>query len=561
MRSAEYWAGRMELLNEAQLAKGEAYVQNMNREYGKAMASIQKDLDVFYQRFAKNNSVDLATARQMLKAGELKEFKWSVEDYMKAGRENAIDQRWMKELENASIRVRMSRLESLQLQMKQHIELLAAKRQTGASDLLSGVYKDNYYQSIFELQKGVGLGASFAKLNTRQLNDMLVTPWAPDGSNFSQRIWADRSKLVHELQTTLTQGLIRGDSSEIMISRLSERMGVSRARAETLVLTESAYFSGASRRASYGELNVERYKNVATLDKKTSDKCRTMDGTIFLVSEAQPGLNCAPFHARCRTVDIPHFEDNVKERAARNPEGKTYDVPGDMTYKDWEKQHVEATVSQPKMPQVGEVEEPPGTSNRRFNPKASFQIDLKKVPEDTLERLAEVNRSIAREGHQQAKEIAVLIDNRTGAQLGRTAGTINQAKFSMEMDLVLHEAPNDSIILTHNHPQGTRINIKDARNLALYPSLAHIVAVGHDGGISSISTQGKTVDILVFNEVMATMAVKINGQLKSSSKYATMSVSEQKAYFSHVVMLAVIEELGWLYGEDFETSRARDWGI
>ncbi|KRE56574.1 hypothetical protein [Paenibacillus sp. Soil750] len=59
----------------------------------------------------------------------------------------------------------------------------------------------------------------------------------------------------------------------------------------------------------------------------------------------------------------------------------------------------------------------------------------------------------------------------------------------------------------------------------------------------------------------STMPVKINGQLKSSSKYATMSVSEQKAYFSHAVMLAVIEELGWLYGEDFETSRARGWGI
>lgn len=97
--------------------------------------------------------------------------------------------------------------------------------------------------------------------------------------------------------------------------------------------------------------------------------------------------------------------------------------------------------------------------------------------------------------------------------------------------------------------------------MALHSSLSPIVAVGQDGGTSSISTLGKTVDTLVFNEVMGTMAVKINGQLKSSSKYATMSVSEQKAYFSHAVMLAVIEELGWLYGEDFETSRARYWGI
>ncbi|CAN7515663.1 hypothetical protein [Paenibacillus sp. LjRoot56] len=75
-----------------------------------------------------------------------------------------------------------------------------------------------------------------------------------------------------------------------------------------------------------------------------------LDGSVFLVSEAQAGLNCALFHARSRTVDIPHFEDNVKERAARNSQGKTYDLPGDMTYKDWESKHVEPTVSLPKMP-------------------------------------------------------------------------------------------------------------------------------------------------------------------------------------------------------------------
>ncbi|WP_173108424.1 hypothetical protein [Paenibacillus qinlingensis] len=47
-------------------------------------------------------------------------------------------------------------------------------------------------------------------------------------------------------------------------------------------------------------------------------------------------------------------------------------------------------------------------------------------------------------------------------QLGRATGPINQAKFSREMDLMLREEPNDSIILTRNHLQGKKINIKDA---------------------------------------------------------------------------------------------------
>src|SRR5687768_5800537 len=111
MKSEQYWSERMETLNESLLNKGEAYIRRMEIEYDKARASIQKDIDVFHQRFAKNNEMGLAEARQTLNAGELKEFKWTVEDYIKAGRENAVDQRWMKELENASLRVRISRLE------------------------------------------------------------------------------------------------------------------------------------------------------------------------------------------------------------------------------------------------------------------------------------------------------------------------------------------------------------------------------------------------------------------------------------------------------------------
>lgn len=544
MRSAEYWAQRMEQLNEAQLAKGEAYIQNMKREYGKAMASIQKDINVFYQRFAKNNDVDLATARQMLKAGELKEFKWSVEDYIKAGRENAIDQRWMKELENASIRVRMSRLESLQLQMRQQVELLTAKRQTGASSLLGDIYKDSYYQNIFELQKGVGIGASFAKLNTQQIESVLATPWAPDGSNFSQRIWGDRSKLIHELQTTLTQGLIRGDSSDLMINRLSERMGVSRSRAETLILTESAYFSGASRRASYVELNVEKYRNVATLDKRTSDICRTMDGSIFLVSEAKAGLNCAPFHARCRTVDIPYYEDNVKERAARDDDGKTYNVPGDMTYPEWEKKHV-----------TGEMKEPAGEGfNRRYNPKASYYVDLPATPETVLDEIADVNRSIARQGFKEGKEIMVIMD-KVGTEIGRATGEINKVVFSPEIHEMLLNSPVNSVTLTHNHPRGTRINVKDIRNFSLYPSLLNIIAVGHDGGVSFVSTQGILVSAMVFQDVMMQQGAKVTAGLQTNKEYAMMSSSAQREYFDFLLMQAIITELGWVYGEEFGDAK------
>ncbi len=189
MKSEQYWAKRMEALNEAELRKGEDYARKQNEEYDKAMARIKWDTDAWYARLAKNNDVSMAEAQKLLKANELQEFKWTVQDYIKAGRENAIDQRWMKELENASAKVHITRLEELKMKLQQEAELLAAKRVKGATETLGDIYKDGYYRGIHEVQRGVGKGVPFARLDGRQIDKVLSKPWTPDGSNFSARIW------------------------------------------------------------------------------------------------------------------------------------------------------------------------------------------------------------------------------------------------------------------------------------------------------------------------------------------------------------------------------------
>ena len=46
-----------------------------------------------------------------------------------------------------------------------------------------------------------------------------------------------------------------------------------------------------------------------------------------------------PFHCFCRCTDVPYYDDmdlTDMARVAREPgTGKIYDVPADMTYKEW----------------------------------------------------------------------------------------------------------------------------------------------------------------------------------------------------------------------------------
>jgi SPP1 gp7 family putative phage head morphogenesis protein len=334
MKSDEYWTKRMEALNEAELSKGEEYIKKQQVEYERSIARIRKDTDAWYARLAKNNGVSMAEARKLLTANELKEFHWDVQEYIKRGRENAIDQRWMKQLENASAKVQIRRLEEIELRTQQELEMLAARRLRGTTDVLSDIYKDGYYKGIYEVQRGIGQGLPFAKLDVRQIDKVLAKPWAPDGRNFSARIWADRDKLVAELHTSLTQDVIRGGNLDQVISEFAHKMNVSRKAAERLIRTEAAFFSGQSRLDGYKETGVKHYKYVATMDARTSDICRDMEGKVIPISEAKAGVNYPPLHAYCRSTTIPHFEDDVEVE-----DDEAYEVQEDETYKEWAEEH------------------------------------------------------------------------------------------------------------------------------------------------------------------------------------------------------------------------------
>ena len=121
MANAEYWKRRFKLIEEAQHQQGLQCYANIEKQYSKAQAQIEAKINAWYQRFADNNQISLVEARRFLNSDELEELKWNIDDYIRYGKENARNQQWMKELENASAKAHISRLEALKLQMQQSL--------------------------------------------------------------------------------------------------------------------------------------------------------------------------------------------------------------------------------------------------------------------------------------------------------------------------------------------------------------------------------------------------------------------------------------------------------
>lgn len=346
MRTGDYWKSRFELIEQAGHRKAVECYAEIEKQYREAQKSVEQQIAAWYQRFAKNNEVSMQEARKLLADGELQELKWDVQEYIKKGQENAFTGEWVKELENASARYHISRLEALQLQLQQQIEVAFGNQLDSLDKSMREIYMDGYYHTTFEIQKGAGVGWDFATLDQKRVDKVIRSPWAPDGKNFSSRVWSNKEKLVRELNTTLTQGIILGKDPSKVISQMSERLRVSKAVAGRLVMTESAAFASAAQKDCFKELDVEKYQILATLDSRTSAICQEMDGKVFKMSEWEVGVTAPPFHVWCRTTTMPYFDDweefgITPERAARGEDGKTYYVPADMTYKEWQKSFVD----------------------------------------------------------------------------------------------------------------------------------------------------------------------------------------------------------------------------
>jgi len=89
-------------------------------------------------------------------------------------------------------------------------------------------------------------------------------------------------------------------------------------------------------------MGVSEYEIFITLDNRTSDICRDLEGKIFKIKDYQVGVTAPPFHPNCRSVAVPFFDDDIqkeieKDRMSRNERGKSVRVK-DMSYKEWKKQ-------------------------------------------------------------------------------------------------------------------------------------------------------------------------------------------------------------------------------
>jgi len=376
MRSSAYWERRARQRMAQYHRSADSTINTVTRAYDKAVADLTVEIEAIYNTFGENGKLTPAEARaalnEVISRGEWDALKGSLKHI----KDRDIRRQVRAKLNAPAYRARITRLEALRAQAYVQSKVIADVELAASKAGYMDVINEAYYRTMFDLQKGLGVGFEFAAIPNRVVKTILKRPWS--GQHFSSRIWGNTDYLADKLTEILTAGVMSGAGVASMRRQLQEITGAGKYAAARLIRTETTYMANAAEMESYAEAGIDQYIYVATLDSRTSPICQKLDRKVFPIKDAVPGKNLPPMHPNCRSTTRAYLgADTLKgvERRARDPEtGETYLVPGDMDYSEWRKQYVRDAASNASAP--GAIA---NVGNNGYNQDADYVVSARDI--------------------------------------------------------------------------------------------------------------------------------------------------------------------------------------
>lgn len=336
MENKQYWESRALQLEDKIDLTSRQLNNRFKKMFKKSEIELQSKIDKLYRKYATDMKIDLVEAHKLIEGTAFKEWRMSIGGYVKELKKTG-NKSLYKELETLATRSRISRLDAILSEVRAETNLLYSNNLPMLSETLENTYKTSYYLNSYTIQHGTGIYYQIATVDKKKMQKIME--YKNYGKNFSSRIWDHKEKLSLEVQREIAQGFATSKDLKAVSKGISERYGVSYNNATRLVNTENNFYMNQASLDSYKEADVEMYQILATLDKRTSSICQSMDELTFKSSQASVGDNFPPFHSRCRTTTIAYFGKNYTERIARDENDKNIYVSGKLDYKKWEKKY------------------------------------------------------------------------------------------------------------------------------------------------------------------------------------------------------------------------------
>lgn len=299
--TADYWIKRAFRAEEAADKTDAELLRDMQKVYKNALAELEKEIQAFYGRYAEENGLSMQEVHRRLDPKQLKSAKEEIRRYYdfadpkKIGRK--MSREYRDELRRLSARAYMSRLEEIKMKLKQNVIKLAAEEQQRFDEAMKKAYSEAHAQASYTLDRGLGFSEGYSAPSDDVLNKVVSEKWL--GSNFSDRIWQDKGKLLTSIENELLSGIAQGHNPRKIADAMAAKYGQDYKNCERLARTETIHFMNQATHDSYREHGVDRYQFVCGLDERTCPTCGALDGTVHDVRYKEEGVNYPVMHPNC----------------------------------------------------------------------------------------------------------------------------------------------------------------------------------------------------------------------------------------------------------------------
>jgi len=195
-------------------------------------------------------------------------------------------------------------------------------------EVLQQSYSKSFFETAFVVQL---IRNEFKKAVPGNLN----MKWHINKESYVEDMLFYKGRLQQDILKELNRGIIY--DQDISVEKAFKTLKNS---TKAMIDTECTYAERQGVKSAFDNENIKKYRYLATLDTKTCEDCSELDGKVFLVKDAEVGVNYSPMHPHCRCVMIPYFDDfETGTRAARDKDGNTIQVPNTMTFEEWRKKY------------------------------------------------------------------------------------------------------------------------------------------------------------------------------------------------------------------------------
>ena len=337
MSNLSYWERRQIEDIYQQIESAEDCADEISKLYRKASRYLSLQADAIFERFQTKHNLTDQEARRLLNAMQDRTSLDEMLNKLKNTSSSQEKAELIKKLEAPAYQARLERLRQLQNQIDYVMKNVYQQEKDFSTSHYIDLANEAYYRSIYRLQQRAGAAFSFGHVSAKQIDKVVGSRWS--GRNYSERIWKNTRALAKDLKEELLINLVTGRTNREVAEIIANKFGQGSFNARRLVRTESNFVATQMNFEAYEDAGIEEYQYLATLDLRTSQVCRELDGQIFSVKDRKTGTNCPPMHPWCRstTISVVNREwiEDMQRSALDPATGKKIKVPRSMNYQQW----------------------------------------------------------------------------------------------------------------------------------------------------------------------------------------------------------------------------------